>query len=109
MAENRLTIIFKRAQDYRIYPAGLIFGGPTPDGENILMNVCVDHAAIPNYTQHPIVQGKVNINEVVDQAVAGEIEREVLCGISISITQARRLVDWLNNNIDQIEKGKGHE
>lgn len=108
MADNKLTIVFKRAPDYRIYPGGLFIGGPTPDLENIIFNVCVDHGAFPNYTQHEIVDGKVDMGAVSEQAVVGNIEREVLCGISVSVTQAKRLVDWLNKNIEAINKGKGN-
>lgn len=105
---DKLTVVFKRSPDYRIYPGGLFFGGPTPDLENIIMNVCVDHAAFPNYTQHNIVDGKVDMGQVADQAIVGEIEREVLCGISISVVQAQRLVTWLNDNIEKINRGKGN-
>ena len=105
--EKKFTIIGKRAPDYKIYPAGIIYGGPTPDSQSILMNVCVDHSAFPNYTQHQIVDGRVDMSVVQDQAMVGDVEREILCGILLSTDQAKKLVGWLAQNLEKIERNLG--
>ena len=106
--ESKFTVIMKRSPDYKIYPGSGVFGSPTPDGKGILMNFCVDHAAFPNYIQYAIVEGKIDSSKIVDQARMGEVEREILCGISMSVEQARGLVSWLKRTIATIE-GKQHE
>lgn len=104
MADRRFTIIFKKAPDYRIYPGDVAYGGPLPNGEGILMHICSDHAATPNYVQHAVDEsGNVDASVIADQAVAGDIERELLCGISMSLQQAKRVVSWLTQHINTIE------
>ena len=108
MPEDKFTIVLKRSPEYKIYPGNVVYGAPTPDGQGILMNICVDHAAFPSYIQHSVVEGKVDTSKIDDQAVMGNLERELLCGISMSLNQAKVLVEWLTQTIEKIE-GLGNE
>lgn len=107
MADDKFTIVFKRSPDYKIYPGNVVFGGPTPDAAGVFMNFCVDHAPNPSYTQHPVHDGKVDVSEVLDQAVAGNLEREMLCGVTMTLNQAKVLAGWLNQIIANIERQRG--
>ena len=107
MADEKFTIVLKKSPDYRIYPGNVVYGGPTPDLEGVLISFCVDHAPFPNYLQHPILEGRVDISKIVDQAIAGNLERELLCGISMSLHQAKALQTWLNTMIETIERQRG--
>ncbi len=107
MADDKFTIILKRSPDYKIYPGNVVYGGPTPDLEEIVMNFCVDHSAYPNYIQHPITEGRVDTSTISDLAVMGNVERELLCGVSMSVKQAKQLVDWLSQIIQNIERQHG--
>jgi hypothetical protein len=102
---DKFTIVTKRAPDYKIYPGGVVLGGPAPDMESILMNFCLDHTAFPTYTTHSIVDGKVDVSKVDDIASVGNLEREILCGISLTVPQAKRLKDWLEHHIALIDEG----
>lgn len=108
MPDDKFTIVLKRSPEYKIYPGNVVYGGATPDGAGILMNICVDHAAFPSYIQHSIVEGKVDISRIDDQAVMGNLERELLCGISMSTAQAKQLAGWLTALINKIEE-QSHE
>ncbi|MBI3365897.1 MAG: hypothetical protein HY033_13445 [Ignavibacteriae bacterium] len=104
MTDGKFTVIIKRSPDYKLYPANGVYGGPTPDGLGIMMNICMDHAAFPNYIQHPISsEGKVDTTTIQDQAVMGDLERELLCGICMSLEQAKRMRFWLDDIIKKIE------
>ena len=107
MADDKFTIVIKRSPDYKIYPCNVIYGAPTPDGQGILMNVCIDHAPFPNYIQHSIVEGNIDMSNIADQAIMGNLEREVLCGLSMSVTQAKTMLGWLKQTLDKIER-HGH-
>jgi hypothetical protein len=110
MSEKKFTIVLRRAPDYKIYPVGVIFGGPTPDGQSILANICVDHAAFPNYIQHPVSdEGRVDPSKIDDMAVVGDVERELLCGISLSVDQARKTIAWLSDMVQKIERQGGQQ
>jgi hypothetical protein len=37
----------------------------------------------------------------------GNVERELLCGVSMSVKQAKQLVDWLSQIIQNIERQHG--
>ncbi len=98
MAEKKFTIVFKRSPDYRVYAAPVIYGGPTPDGRGILINLCVDHAAFPSYVEHRIDEkGHVNLQEIDSIAQVGNVEREIQAGIFLSIDEAQRTVRWLQD------------
>jgi hypothetical protein len=107
MADEKFTIVLKKSPDYKIYPGNVVYGGPTPDLQGIVMNFCVDHAPLPSYIQHAVINGKVNSSTVIDQAVAGNLEREVLCGITMSLNQAEALQVWLTKLIEKIKGPDG--
>lgn len=106
MAEKQFTILLKRSSDYKIMPGQTVYGGPLPDLSGILMNICVDHSAFPNYIAHEIqADGRVDTNNIVDQVQIANLERELLCGIVFTVDQARSVVKWLERHIKQIEDG----
>lgn len=96
------TIVFRRAPDYKLYPAPIIYGGLLPDGKGILMNVCIDHFAFPSYTTHETdSDGRVNVTQSKDEVAQGEVERELLSGIYLTIDQAELLKVWLEQHINR--------
>ena len=109
MDEKKFVIVFKRAPDFKTYPAQVIFGGPTPDGSGIIMNFGVDHNPTPNYVEHPVSEdGKVDLGKFEQIAQVGNIERELFGALYLSVDQARKTVEWLAHIIEQIDRGK-HE
>ena len=97
------TIIFRKSPDYKLYPAPVIYGGLIPDGSGILMNACIDHFAFPNLTMHETdANGMVNLSQAKSRVVQGEVEREILCGIYLTIDQAIGLREWLDNHIKKV-------
>jgi hypothetical protein len=109
MAESKFTIVFKRAPDYRIFAAPVIYGGPTPDGKGVLLNFCVDHAAFPSYVEHLMDdKGRANIQEIHSVAQVGNVEREIQAGLYLSLEDAERTVSWLRDLIEKT-KGERHE
>jgi hypothetical protein len=105
--ERKYTVIFKRAPDYRIYPCQLVFGGVVPDKSGIMMNICVDHPATPNYISHPIGPDGMTVDArtVSDIATIGNAEREMLCGIFVSPQQAAALATWLMEKVRETQGG----
>ncbi len=104
MADKNFTILMKRAPDYKIIPCGTVYGGPLPDASGIMMNICVDHTAFPNYVTHEVdSEGRVNAQNIIDQVQIANMEREMLCGIVLTLDQAKRMANWLNSHIDKIE------
>jgi len=109
MPEPKFTVVFKRAPDYRIYPGPTLYGGPTPDGKGVLINFCVDHAAFPSYTEHPVdSKGKVTISEITSIAQVGNVEREIQAGLYLSKEEVERTIVWLQDILDRL-KGIEHE
>ena len=106
--KSKFIIVFKKSPDFKIFPAQVIFGGPVPDGSGILMNFGVDHLPIPNYTQHSIDGKVVDVNKVEQVAQVGNIEREIIGALYITTEQAKRTAKWLNEKVEEIERGR-HE
>ncbi|MGD0591229.1 MAG: hypothetical protein ABSA44_10590 [Bacteroidota bacterium] len=102
--QRDISIVFKRSPDYKIYPFQTVYGGPVTDMSSILLNVCVDHSAFPNYVTHPVNEsGMIEMGTIKDQTQIGNIEREILCGLMIPLPLAKVLVAWLNNHIARME------
>lgn len=109
MAEKTFTIVYKRAPDYRVYAAPVIYGGPSPDGRGVLINVCVDHAAFPSYVEHAVNEaGLVDISKVNNMVQVGNVEREVQAGIYLSLDEAERTLMWLDEMVKKM-KGERNE
>lgn len=107
MAEKKFTIVFKRSPNYKVYAAPVIYGGPTPDGRGILINLCVDHTAFPSYVEHQIDdKGQVNLQEISSVAQVGNVEREIQAGVFLSRDEAERTVRWLQ---DLLNKMRGED
>ncbi|MBI3586513.1 MAG: hypothetical protein HY088_05235 [Ignavibacteriales bacterium] len=109
MEEKKFVIVYKKAPDFRTYPAQVIWGGPSPDGAGIVMNFGVDHVPTPNYVQHSVgPDGKVDMTKIDQIAQVGNIERELFGALFISIDEARKTAKWLMDIVNQVERGK-HE
>lgn len=107
--EQKFTIVFKRSPDYKIYSGPTLYGGPTPDGQGVLINFCVDHLAFPSYVEHRIrPDGTVDISEITNIAQVGNVEREIQAGLYLSVSDAIKTIAWLQKMLDQM-KGGHHE
>ena len=100
--DQKLTIVFRRSPDYRIFHGNLWQGGPTPGGDGILLNLCIDHLALPSYVVHEITDGRVDISNPTESVSAGQVEREVLCGILLSKNEAQQLQGFLAQFLDKL-------
>ncbi len=103
---TKITVSFKKSPDYKLYPVSGAWGCPTTDG-HILMNLMLEHAAMPNYQTLPVAEdGSVNTAEPIESVAAGDGEREILCGIVVAPHTARNLAKWLNMMADRLTEGK---
>jgi hypothetical protein len=108
MEEKKFTIVFKKSPDFKIYPAQVIYGGPTPDLSGVVMNFGVDHHPIPSYVQHPIEGTQVLLGKIDQIAQVGNVERELLGALYITTSQAKSTAQWLLEQVEKIE-GSSHE
>jgi hypothetical protein len=100
---SKVTFSFKKAPDYRIYPATGAWGGPTIDQRHLLMNISIDHPTLPSYTAHSVDEGgKIDLQHITDSASASDLERELLCGILLDKGTAKVLGQWLIDNAEKL-------
>jgi len=93
--KTQITISFRCAPDYKLYPATGVYGGLTPDG-HIMMHFMVEHATIPNYQTVKVEEGgAVNPTQIIDSVASGDTERNLVCGAMISPNTDLSLAKWL--------------
>jgi len=99
---KKLTVTFKKAPDYKIYPATGSWGGPTPNGQ-ILINFVVDHAAVPSYTTHDVGEsGQFNLAVPSEITSSGDLNKEILCGVLLTPADALSIAAWLKANAEKL-------
>ena len=97
---TEIMVTFKKAPDYKLYPATGAYGGPTTD-RNIVMHITVEHASIPSYQKLAVSEaGQINLQQPLETVAAADAERTLLCGIVMSPQTARAVGDWLMKNAD---------
>jgi hypothetical protein len=106
MDDPKVTIVFKKSPDYRIVGANTYHGGPTPTGDGILLHFCIDHATVPSYYVHKIVDGQINMSSPDEVAQGGEVERELMSGVFLTIDGAKGLRNWLTKVLEPFEQNQ---
>lgn len=102
--EPKFTVSFIKAKDYKLYPSTGVWAVPSADGTKIVLNFVVEHIAIPSYQTHEIHDKKINFVQVKDSVSSGEMEREFLCGVLLTLEDARSIGHFLVGKADEIDK-----
>ena len=105
---TELEFDFIKSNFFRVIRADGFFGGLTPNGSNIHVGVYSERHAYPQKIFHKIVPaagGHTLGPEEVERRVARSgIVRELEVGISMDISQAIVLRNWLNEKLAQYEQ-----
>lgn len=100
---KKITMSFRKSADYKLYPAGNAYIAPTIDGTKLLVNFTIDHPSLPSYQTYPINEkGIIDMNTVIDSTSAGELEKEILCGILLTTQDAKSIGQFLVNWADKL-------
>ncbi len=104
---RKVTVNFRKSPDYRIFSATDIWGGPTADGSAVFFHMTIDHFPTPSYqTFAANEQGQVNLGDVKETITAGDIEKELLCGVMLTPDVAIKVGNWLITRGTEL---KGHQ
>ena len=94
--QRKVTVSFRKSDDYRLYPVTDVYGGTTVDGDAVFFHLTVDHFPTPSYqTFIPDSEGRINLGDVKETISAGDIEKELLCGIMLTPEAAVKIGNWL--------------
>lgn len=104
--ENReIEIIYKKEEDYEIFPVNGAHGGFTSRGD-LLVNFFFEHEGIPEME-------KLELDEegnVVSSKFEGEFHvRNVKIGISLSSDQALSIANWIIDKVEDYQEEKEKE
>jgi hypothetical protein len=98
------TISYKKAHDYKIFPCSGVWGGPSPDATKLIVNLMVEHRSIPSYETFDIGEGgNIDLTRIKDSVSAGNMERELVCGILLTSEDARSIGAWLINHANEMD------
>ncbi len=93
---RKVTVSFRKSPDYRIFSATDVFGGPTADGSGVFFHLTIDHFPTPSYQTFNVNdQGQVNLGTARETITAGDLEKELLCGIMFTPDVAIKIGNWL--------------
>ena len=106
--KRKITVSFRKSPDYRIYSATDLWGGPTADRAAVFFHLAIDHFPTPSYQSFVAnEQGLVNPNEVKETIAAGDLEKELLCGIMLTPEVALKIGNWLVGHGQELIKLRG--
>ena len=100
--QTSIDFHYIKSNSFRVVHADGVYGGPTPRGY-IVVNFYSERAPIPQkITQELTPPGQ--LGEEIGQEGKVGIVREVEVGVTIDISHAKSLIQWLQEKVDVIEK-----
>ena len=103
---SELEFFFKTDKDYRIVASNGAWGGITPRGD-IHIDFFVEKLATPVSVKNSISEDGA-IGAVIEIMPKKQVVRELQVGVLMTPDQAKNLVKFLNDKIEQIEKIKAN-
>ena len=101
---RKITIKYIQATDYKIIAANGAYGGVTPKGD-IMMNLFVEHATVPESVTHDVVEGKLGPQVATDKG-GSMFTRDLQIGVVMSADQAEQIAVWLHGKAEEVKKLK---
>lgn len=93
---RKVTVSFRKSADYRIFSATDLYGGPTADGSAVFFHLTIDHFPTPSYQSFESDEhGQINLKDVKETITAGDVDKELLCGIMFTPAVAVKIGNWL--------------
>jgi hypothetical protein len=100
-----LDIHFLKSNDFRTVFASGIYGGPTPNGL-INVNFFTDRSPLPNRVTYEIDPTNPVLKQEKEKEGRKGFVREVHFGVVLDINTAKATIEWLQTQIETIEKSR---
>lgn len=94
---------YLKTNNYRTYHVDGIFGGLTPDGNKLYIELFVQRVVTPTKVKHAINQDGTLGKEIGKREGKSGIIREIESGIIMDINVVRTFKKWLEEKINQHE------
>lgn len=105
---NEFQFKFVKTEDFKTTPVNGVWGGITVGG-NLNMNFYIDTVEMPKQVVHSVVHGKISQHPKIPIPTSNVAIREVPFGVTLDITTARQVAEWINRHIDHFEKTQRKE
>ncbi len=90
-----LSVVFEKNDDANTFPVTGAWGGPTPDGDSLVVHLYTEYQSTPNSIKANVEDdGSVNISEG-QRITRGDVTREIQGTMVLSPKQAISLGQWL--------------
>ena len=110
MEAGRIAYDYIKSNYFRVIHVDGVFGGNTPRANLIQMCVWNERWPIPKQTVFKLnPEGSLGDEITEDRISRNAIVREVEAELIFDIPGAKRIRDWLDTKISQIEEKKGEE
>ncbi|MBF0496869.1 MAG: hypothetical protein HQK58_09910 [Deltaproteobacteria bacterium] len=104
--EGRIKFDYIKGSYYRVVHVDGVMGGITPRGDMIHLALWNERWPIPQQMAYRLDQDGQIGSELTDERITRDaIVREVEIGMLLSRETAKRIRDWLDQQIQGIEKG----
>ena len=103
LPEN-IEIHYIKTPSYRTYHVDGVYGGLTPKGD-LYCELYTERNATPQLAVHEITE-EGRLGNVIKKEGRSGIIREIECGISLDVSTAYALKEWLERKIEDYEKNK---
>lgn len=101
-SNGTIELHYLKTKNYRTYYFDGLYGGITPNGKNIYMDIFLERNSTPQIMKHEVIDG--TIGKIISKNGKDGIIREVECGLIMDIETARKLRNWLDAKIDEYDE-----
>lgn len=104
---EKVKIEFVKSNLFRVIHVDSVWGGLTPNGDSINMNLCSQRFPIPQQAVFELDQDGGFDKEISEERIQNDdIEWEVEISAIMDIETAKELIKWLQSMVQQAENEK---
>jgi len=98
--KKSVSIIYERKKGALTFPCSGAYGGPSPDGNGIIVHMFIEYNSVPYSTEIEIVNQRMINPEKGRTVTRGDLTREIQSTVFMSAESAIVIGNWL------VDKGK---
>ncbi|MDZ7692866.1 MAG: hypothetical protein U5K69_17360 [Balneolaceae bacterium] len=97
-----ISVVFEKNDHARTFPVTGAWGGPSPDGQSIVVHLYTEYNSTPNSIKADVQEdGSVNVN-TGERIARGDLLREIQGTMVLTPQQAIGLGKWLIDKGQQV-------
>lgn len=100
--KKSISILFDKNKNHITAPISGAWGGISPDGNSIVLNLFQEYLTMPSYQTAEIIEGQVDLNHPQNVS-RGDVTREIMGTFVLPPRTAKVIGEWLIKQAENFE------